>query len=161
MGRSYWLEGDLAASLPWLDRATSLSPNYAQGIYARAWTHTLCGRGDEGRRGADLAMALSPLDPLHYAMSATRALSHITAGEDRESVEWAEAATRAPGAHVLIAVIAAIAQALVGDDVRARTWATNVKSRKPDFTPADFFRSFPFADPATKQRISHALSRLF
>ena len=36
MGRTFWLEGDLESGLAWLERATSLSPNYAQGIYARA-----------------------------------------------------------------------------------------------------------------------------
>ncbi len=43
MGRSFWLEGDLESSLAWLERATSISPNYAQGIYARAWTESLAG----------------------------------------------------------------------------------------------------------------------
>ena len=38
MGRTYWLEGDLETSLSWLERATDISPHYAQGIYARAWT---------------------------------------------------------------------------------------------------------------------------
>src|SRR5262249_31990581 len=68
MGRTYWLEGDLDASLDWLERATRLSPNYAQGIYARGWTETLAGRALEGRQHVDLAMRLSPLDPLYYAM---------------------------------------------------------------------------------------------
>ena len=45
MGRTFWLEGDLESSLVWLERATSLSPNYAEGIYARAWADTLAGRG--------------------------------------------------------------------------------------------------------------------
>ena len=82
MGRSFWLEGDLDTSLAWLERATAISPSYAQGIYARAWTHALSGRGGAGKEDADSAMALSPLDPLHYAMAATRALSHIVGGED-------------------------------------------------------------------------------
>ena len=44
MGRTYWLEGDLETSLGWLERATDISPHYAQGIYARAWTEALAGR---------------------------------------------------------------------------------------------------------------------
>jgi len=80
MGRTFWLEGDLESSLAWLERATSISPNYAQGIYARAWTESLAGRGLNGRRHVDLAMRLSPLDPLYYAMLATRAFTHIVMG---------------------------------------------------------------------------------
>jgi TolB-like protein/DNA-binding winged helix-turn-helix (wHTH) protein len=48
MGRTYWLEGDLESGLGWLERATDLSPHYAQGIYARAWTETLAGRAQDG-----------------------------------------------------------------------------------------------------------------
>ncbi len=63
MGRSFWLEGDLESSLGWLERATSLSPNYAQGIYARAWTETLAGQGARGprpRRSGDAPESARP-----------------------------------------------------------------------------------------------------
>ena len=53
MGRTYWLEGDLDTSLSWLERSTEISPNYAQGIYARAWTETLAGRALDGRQHVD------------------------------------------------------------------------------------------------------------
>jgi TolB-like protein len=160
MGRSFWLDGDLDAGLAWLERATALSPSYAQGIYARAWTHALSGRGTDGKLDADTAMALSPLDPLHYAMAATRALSHIVCREDGEAAAWAEKAARSPGAHVLIAVIAAVAHALHGDRERATAWAGIVRERNPAITAADFFRSFPFADAAVKRRIATHLAAL-
>ncbi len=158
MGRSYWLAGDLDTSLGWLERATVLSPSYAQGIYARAWTHALSGRGGAGKTDADQAMALSPVDPLHYAMAATRALSHIVCAEDGDAADWAEKAAREPGAHVFIAVIAVAAHVLNGDRHRAAAWAANVRQRATGISAASFFRSFPFADPRTKRRIARALS---
>jgi TolB-like protein/Tfp pilus assembly protein PilF len=160
MGRSFWLDGELDTGLAWLERAITLSPSYAQGIYARAWTHALSGRGSVGKEDADLAMTLSPLDPLHYAMTATRALAHVACGEDADAAEWAERAARAPGAHVLIAVIAAAAHALHGDGVRATAWAANVRERNPAITAADFFRSFPFADTTARERIASGLAAL-
>jgi TolB-like protein/Tfp pilus assembly protein PilF len=159
MGRTFWLEGDLESSLAWLERATSISPNYAQGIYARAWTESLAGRGLDGRRHVDLAMRLSPLDPLYYAMLATRAFTHMVMGEDAEAAAWAERAARAPGAHVLIALIAVAAHALGGDEIRAASWAANVRSRNPTLTQSDFFRAFPMMSEATKARVSNALVR--
>ena len=39
----------------------------------------------DGRQHVDLAMRLSPLDPLHYAMLATRAFTHMVLGEDARS----------------------------------------------------------------------------
>ncbi len=158
MGRSYWLEGDLDTSLTWLERAIAISPSYAQAIYARAWTHALSGRGSAGQEDADLAMALSPLDPLHYAMTATRALAHIVRGEDEAAADWGERAARSPGAHVLIAVIAIAAHSLGGRRERAAAWAANVRERVGAIRAADFFRSFPFADPAARQRIAKALA---
>src|SRR4029453_11172824 len=65
MGRTHWLTGDLGTAHSWLQRSTTLSPNYAQGIYAQAWTETLAGQEHVGREHVDLAMRLSPLDPLH------------------------------------------------------------------------------------------------
>jgi TolB-like protein len=158
MGRSFWLEGDLDSSLGWLERATTMSPSYAQAIYARAWTHAMSGRGIAGKADADAAMALSPLDPMHYAMMATRAFGHIVCGETADAAAWAERAASAPGAHVLIAAIAVAAHQLNGDAARAAAWAANVRERGGALRQADFFRSFPVADPVARERIATALA---
>jgi len=160
MGRSFWLEADLDRAAAWLERATSLSPNYAQGIYAHAWTETMSGHGGAARGEVDLAMRLSPLDPLFYAMLGTRGFIHIEEGDYVEAAKWSERAARSPGAHVLIAMIAAAAQALAGDDIRARTWADAVRSRNPQLTRQDFFRSFPFRAEPVRAKIGAALGKL-
>jgi TolB-like protein len=159
MGRTFWLEGDLDRGLGWLERATAINPNYAQGIYARAWTETLAGRGLEGRGHVDLAMRLSPLDPLYYAMLGTRAFTHLVLGEDPEAARWADRAARSPGAHVLIAMIASAAHALAGDEGRAAAWAANVRARNPALARVDFFRSFPMRPAQMRERIEAALVR--
>ena len=160
MGRTYWLEGDLESSLGWLERATTISPHYAQGIYARAWTEALAARGDEARIHVDLAMRLSPLDPLRYGMLGTRAFIHMAVGEDVEAAVWAERAARSPGAHVLIAMIAAAAHALKGDAVRAVYWAANVRERSSALTRDDFCRAFPMKSEAMRVRVLQALGQL-
>lgn len=160
MGRSFWLEGDLDRALTWLERATDLSPNYAQGIYARGWTETLAGRGQHGREHVDLAMRLSPLDPLHYAMLGTRALAHLLAGENAEAAAWAERAARSPGAHVLIAMIAAVAHGLAGAQTPAQAWAGNVRERNSLLNRDDFLRAFPIKPADARSRVSAALDEL-
>ncbi|MDB6086225.1 MAG: transcriptional regulator [Gammaproteobacteria bacterium] len=130
-----------------------------RGIEARAWTESLAGRGLDGRRHVDLAMRLSPLDPLYYAMLATRAFTHMVMGEDAEAADWAERAARSPGAHVLIALIAVAAHALGGDEIRAASWAANVRLRSPALTRSDFFRAFPMKSAAIKARVSNSLAR--
>jgi TolB-like protein/Tfp pilus assembly protein PilF len=159
MGRTFWLDGELESSLVWLERATQISPNYAQGIYACSWTESLAGRVLDARRNVDLAMRLSPLDPLYYAMLGTRAFTHIVMGEDAEAAHWAERAARSPGAHVLIALIAVAAHALGNDQARAASWAKNVRSRNPELTRSDFFRAFPMKMEDTRARVADALGR--
>lgn len=160
MGRSFWLEGDLASSLGWLERATTISPHYAQGLYARGWAESLAERGSESRRHVDLAMRLSPLDPLHYAMVGTRALIHMMQGEDADAADWAERAARAPGAHVLIAMIAVVAHGLAGHPAKARAWVENVRSRNPAMSQEDFFRAFPMQSATARERIARTLAAL-
>jgi tetratricopeptide (TPR) repeat protein len=158
MGRTFWLQGELESSLQWLERATLISPNYAQGIYAQAWTEALSGRPADGQRHVDLAMLLSPLDPLYYAMLATRGFTHMAAGEDTAAAAWVERAARAPGAHVLIAMIAAAAQHMAGEPTRGNAWAADVRKRNPALTAADFFRSFPMQDRRMRDRVAAALA---
>ena len=160
MGRTYWLVDDLDRSLAWLERATSLSPNYAQGIYAQAWTELMEGTAASARRHVDLAMQLSPLDPLHYAMLSLRGLTHIATGDDQVGAEWAERGARAPGAHVLIAMIAAAAHAVAGNDEQARRWAADVRSRNPALSRDDFFSAFPMKSSSMRTRIAATLQTL-
>lgn len=156
MGRSYWLEGDLDMSLGWLERSTQISPNYAQGIYARAWTEALSAHGAVARKNVDLAMRLSPLDPLYYAMLGVRSFSHMADGDDVEAAIWADKAARAPGAHVLIAMIALVTHELAGNKSSAKKWAANVRSRNDKLTQEDFFRSFPMKSEVTRVRAAAA-----
>jgi hypothetical protein len=145
--------------LPWLDRATTLNPNYAQAKYSRGWAEALLGRGLDGQTNVDTALALSPLDPLRYGMLGVRAMSHMVLGEPAEAARWGDLAARSPGAHVLIEMIAAAGHGLNDDEAQARFWAESARSRDAGVTTADFFRSFPFKEERTRKSILHVLSR--
>lgn len=160
MGRTFWLDGDLERALAWLERATSLAPNYAQGIYARAWTEVMAGSGTAAREQVDVAMRLSPIDPLYYAMLAVRGFSHMAQGDNTEAVRWMERAARSPGAHVLIAMIAAATESIAGNEPAARAWAAQVRERDPQLTRADFFDAFPVRAEWMRERLSGALDEL-
>ncbi len=159
MGRALWLESELPSSRDWVERATRLSPNYAQAVYAHAWTETLRGNGDTGARSSELAMTLSPLDPLFYAMLGTRSLACMVNGDYAKASQWAERAVRSPGAHALIDIIAIAAHALNDDGDRARRMADRFHARRSGIGRTDFFRSFPFADETLRRRLDAALKR--
>lgn len=157
MGRYFWLEGDLEQSLSWLERATELSPSYAQGLYSRAWADTLAGRAVAGQENVDKAISLSPMDPLLYAMLGTRGFALAIRGEYAEAAKWSDKAARSPGAHILIEMIATLAHKLNGDTVRANKWAASVRQKNARMGTGSFFRAFPFEDPATRKRFAAAL----
>jgi TolB-like protein len=160
MGRAHWLRGDLDSSLPWLERANELNPNHAQAKYSRGWTEALLGEARSSRANIDDALALSPLDPMAYAMRGVNALSHIALGESALAAQWAERAAHTPGAHALIDMIAAVAHHLDGHETRAAIWAESARRRASHLGTADFLRAFPFRDAATRARITNVLNSL-
>ena len=160
LGRVHWIENNVAGSSGWLDRAVSLSPNYAQGLYARAWADAIAGDGARGCESVDLAIALSPLDPFRYAMLGVRAFTHFINCEDAEAAQWANAAANTPGAHLLIAMIAAGINELAGDQAKAKRWAGVVKSRNAALSRKDFFAAFPFENRTAYARFDRALESL-
>lgn len=161
MGRSFWLSQDLDTAMPWMERATSISPNYAQALYSRAMIETMSGRDGPGLADVERAMELSPLDPLLYAMRAAKALAHMAGGDDAEAARWADAAARTPRAHVIIFMIAAASQVIAGGDTRrARHWANVARERVPDASQKLFFEGLPVQDGQTRRRLSLALAEL-
>ncbi len=104
-------------------------------------------------------MRLWPLDPLYYGMLGTRAFSHAVLGEDTQAAHWAERAARAPGAHVLIAMIASAMHAIAGDEAASNAWACDVRERNPALAREDFFRSFPIKVRRREARVVGALAR--
>lgn len=159
MGRAFMLRGDLEGSLSWLDRANALNPNFAQARYSRAWSQSLLGETAESLVNTDAALALSPLDPLAYAMLGVRSFSHMGRDEPAEAAAWAERAANSPGAHVLIELIAVAAHGMDGNDARARSWAASARQRAPGISSEEFLRAFPFRDPQVRARIGAILKK--
>jgi len=160
MGRTEWLDGDLDAALPWMERSIDLSPNYAFAIYNSALVGTLLGDGVSGETRVTKAIFLSPIDPLNYAMLATRSLSHAVRGDFVTAAEWAARAVRSPNAHVQIYAIAAFAHELTGDRLKAQAYVDHVRRSNSHYRKSDFLKSFPFRDAMTVAQIEQSLQRL-
>ena len=160
LGRSLWFDNAVSESLDRLDACIALSPNYAQAIYSKAWAEmTQCdAAGSDGN--AALALRLSPLDPLRYAMLAVRSVSALLREDFETAADLGERAARSPGAHKHIAVIAAVAAHASGRADRAAEWISRARQHDPHVTPASFFRSFPFVRSAGRELIEQGLSDL-
>ena len=159
MGRTFWLNGDPDAAIAWLDRATTLNPNYAQGFYSRAFSRMLIGQGAHVDTDIEGALRLSPLDPLRYGMLGVRSLALIQAGLFDAAADWGEQAAIAPGAHFLIAMIALVANSLAGREARAIHWRADVLRRRPRASRQHFFAAFPIRDETARGLIAKTFDR--
>jgi TolB-like protein len=160
MGRSLWLEGKMESSVPWLDRSIALSPNYAQAIYSRAFTHMLMSENESGHDKAGAALRRSPIDPLRYAMLSCSGFNEALLGNAPEGAIAVDRAAREPRAHVMIAAMAAICHVWAGNMPSARYWAKEIRSRDPNLTAQVFLTSFPFRDGPVRERVTKAMARL-
>lgn len=160
LGRSLWLDGAVDESVERLSDAIALSPNYAQAVYSKAWAEmTQCDAASSDGNAA-LALQLSPLDPLRYAMLGVRSLNALVRGDYENASHWGERAARAPGAHKYIAVIAALGTELAGQRDRASAWMSRAQQQDRSLTSAAFLRSFPFAPSAARELIAATLRDL-
>lgn len=156
LGRSFWLTGEIDAAGEWLGRATELNPNYAQGFYARGFTDMLAGRTGAAIGEAVMALRLSPLDPLRYAMLGISAVSLVQEQDYAAAAERADRAARSLGAHYLIEMIALAANTLAGRAEQADRWARGIRRRRPDACGRQFHQAFPFANPEIGARFDSA-----
>lgn len=159
MGRWHWLTHDLAGARQWLSRATTLNPNYAQGFYASAFTSMLLGDARSTESELDMALTLSPLDPLLYGMHGVRAQMLMQQQDYPAAARWASRAAATPGAHYLIAMIAVVAHGLADDRGEAARWRNEVRRRKPDASARDYFNAFPTQDGPSRTLIAAELRR--
>jgi TolB-like protein/Tfp pilus assembly protein PilF len=160
VGRSFWLDGRLEDAIAWFDRATGLSPSYAQGIYNRGLVSTMAGKPKEADADLTLALELSPLDPLAYAMVSSRALAHVQLGDYQKASELGSCAAHMPGAHKHIALIAAFTAHLSGNSNEASHWVAKGKAADPNLKAATFFHAFPFAQNAAREVIEKSIADL-
>ncbi len=144
MARAKWMAAELDEADSWLARSLDISPNYAQGHYLRSLVHVMQGNGKTARVGNAHAMALSPLDPLQYAMMATQAMAYINDEKFEDAARWGDRAGRSPGCHYLPLMVAAAAQQLSGNHKKAAYWAKQAATRRPDITVNRFFEAFPY-----------------
>lgn len=160
MGRSDMLRGDWDSAISWFDKSTQISPNYAFAVYNRGLAEAVIGEGEASEKHAMQAISLSPIDPLHYAMLTTRAVSHLVRGDYEAAAHWAERGARQPTAHVHILVIAALTLELAGNRPAADAWMSKILAANPGFKQAAFFQAFPFLKEETLAIAKASLTRL-
>jgi hypothetical protein len=97
-------------------------------------------------KSTDYSRALSPFDPLQFAMLATRALAHFRLGQYEEAADWAFKGAVRPNAHIHIQTIAAHCLAAAGRVDEGKSLIHAIRKAAPTYTLADFIAAFRLDD---------------
>ncbi|CDX12826.1 hypothetical protein MPLB_1270012 [Mesorhizobium sp. ORS 3324] len=132
LGRALWIIGARDEASAALERATVLSPSYAFGHYARAFTEGWSGDAKMAIQAADHARELSPFDAFLAPNQASRAVSLLRLGRADEAAAWALRATLHLNAHAHIRRIAVLSLTAAGRIDEARQLARVVNAESPE-----------------------------
>lgn len=157
MGRLHILTGSPDDGLVWLDRSVELSPNYAKGHYSRAFLQVVRGQTDATRAGIDMAMGLSPLDPLLAAMRTMKALSFGIDGDYASAADLAVLAARTASSHYRIVMAAVALCQLDGRTDAAAHWARVVRAVRPDPSITEYLKVMPYSNADFRNTFRSAL----
>lgn len=142
LGRAMWLQSRHDQALLELHSAIDLSPNFAMGHYTLAWFHCQAGDPEAAIAGVDHARALSPMDPLLFAMFASRALALLRLARFEEAAEWSVRSASRPNAHLHIKAVAMYCLALAGKVTEAKAFALAIRESNGAYHLDDFLRAF-------------------
>ncbi len=159
LGRVLGLAGQGGRAIAELEKSVALNPSFAHGYYGLGSTLNWYDRAADAIPMLDMAMRLSPHDPMLWAMQAARGACCNNLENHVEAEEWARKAiyTRAGNfwAHLVLAY------ALTGQDRpdEARVAIAAARRVKPDLSQSLVRRLRPHYHPAYLERFIDGLAK--
>lgn len=160
LGRAHLLRGEFAEAIEELATATDINPSFALGHYSLGFALMHAGDTSRSIAMADKARRLSPYDPMGFAMIGLRGFSLALAGEYGQAARLMAISIRQPNAHVHMVAMAAVCDALTGDDQAARSDFTRLRAARPGYGVREFLRAFPLQHPDHTKLVNLAFQRL-
>ena len=163
MGRMEWLAGDMQAAAANLERSVFLNPSFASDHYSLGISLQMLGRETAALRKCDVAIRLSPLDPMAFAFHCLKCQLLYFGGEIEGAMENARLAADHPNFHAYGVALAAWVFELCGNRKAALDRMARLSRRWPDYSrekyvSALFHRNrFP---EGRRRMIGSALNRL-
>ncbi|HET7795416.1 MAG TPA: transcriptional regulator [Rhizobacter sp.] len=148
LGRAQWLRGRQSEALAELDTSVDLSPNFAHGHYTLAFVHAQSGDPNAAVLESDHSRALSPFDPMIFAMMAARAMALMRLGRHDEAADWALKAAARPNAHLHIQGIALYCLRMAGRHDEAEQVAAGIQRNQPGYGVEDHLLAFRYGSDA-------------
>lgn len=96
LGRIHCFQREYDEAVAYLENAIAINPSFAQAYFALGFTLIASGRSAEAIPYLERANELSPRDPHLASFHATRAVAHLSLGEQDAAADFARKAMRIP-----------------------------------------------------------------
>ncbi|MCB4767883.1 adenylate cyclase [Ancylobacter sp. Lp-2] len=161
LGRLRALSGDLAGGFDLLNHARERHPSFAHVYYCLSLTHHGAGEPELALKAADMALRLSPRDPLLPMFLTTKAASHYFTGQlDRAEAE-ARAALAVKRGDPWAVIVLVLAVAESGRHGEARDMLGGVGAAMPGLQPLHIWPMIARTIPAAgRERVARTLAAL-
>jgi TolB-like protein/class 3 adenylate cyclase/CRP-like cAMP-binding protein len=152
-----WSRHDLDAAERRLAQALEANPNEPLALVHSAITHCWRGRAGEAVRCADLALSLSPLDPMMYYFTSAAAQANLIAEHYERAIELSNRSLRENRLHTPTLRVLAAALVFSGRIAEARETMGRLREIEPGLTVSAFRARYPGRDSPHAERFATAL----
>ena len=139
------------------DLALEINPNDAHGRALRGMLYAFEDRGEEGRRDAERALHLAPLDPHRFFFLALAAGANLAAEDYGRAMTLAQASLRLNRTHTSTLRMLAAAQAGAGREEEARETVRELMRLQPNLRISTWLKSSPSRNYKIGQKVAEAL----
>ncbi|XUU60812.1 winged helix-turn-helix domain-containing tetratricopeptide repeat protein [Erythrobacter sp. HA6-11] len=144
MGKALSLSHQRDQAPEWLERSIDLSPSYAMGHTQMAAFHAFAGPFEDAMKHGEVALSLSPRDPMRYSTYAAQAIAQFNLGDIQAAAHWGRMAQSVPHEDLMIMVTALCAIFVTGEKQEAAAIAEHIRSVFPTVTINGIERANPF-----------------
>jgi len=158
MGKALSLGKQRDQAPEWLERAVDLSPSYAMGHTQMAAFHAFAGPYENAMTHGELALSLSPRDPMRYSTYAAQAIAQFNLGDIQAAAHWGRMAQSVPHEDLMIMVTALCAIFVSGEKEEAADIADHIRQVFPTVTIAGIERANPYMGDQVRPVVQAILS---
>jgi tetratricopeptide (TPR) repeat protein len=137
------LRKDFGAAAQSYERALEVNPNEPLAWLFKGTMHAFMGDGEQAMQAATMALALSPLDPIHYFFESLAAAAAASAGQYEHTLALAQRSLRVNRNFASTWRAVAIAQVQLGHLAAARETAKALLALEPMLTVSGYLQHHP------------------
>ena len=157
LGRLHSFAGEHTSAIRALETSIDINPNFAQGYYGLASARFFSGDAEKTIENVNIAIRLSPNDPLMCFFLAYKGLAHFYLGDLDQATEFAERSCQVPTANFMVFTWLAALYAHAGRKQDANKALEDARRLEPELSITNARNFFSNARGESIERLYDAL----